>query len=159
MVAPSVHFHRARMCWNSAPGPWGPLVHRISPSLAKDTCFPPGPRSHLNLRTCNKTLTSLSLKGTLKQTFIFLFPPSAILKFSAMNKCYLLMTKKINKHFFYKSVYYRLESHNLYEMSRENEIFEIKFLLFSPDSSGVGIYCLLPFGIRVLCPDLFLGLY
>lgn len=136
MAAPSIHFHRARMCWNSALGPRGPLVRGISPSLAKNTYFLPGPRPHLNLRTRNKTLTSLSLKGTLKQPSIFLFSPSAILKFSAMNKCYLLMRKKLINIIFYERVYYRLESRNLHEMSRENEIFEIKFSIFPQIALG-----------------------
>ena len=68
--------------------------------------------------------------------------------------------KKINKHYFYESLYYRLERHNLHEMPRENETLEIKFsLAVSPDSPGVEIYSFLPFGTRVLCPDLFAGSY
>lgn len=46
------------------------------------------------------------------------------------------MRKKLINIIFYERVYYRLESRNLHEMSRENEIFEIKFSIFPQIALG-----------------------
>lgn len=68
------------------------------------------------------------------------------------------MGKKIDTHYFYERLYHRPEGHNLHEVPRENKTLEIKFsLVVSPATPGVGIHSLLPFGIKVLCPDLFAG--
>lgn len=140
---------------HGAPGSlsWhGEPVLRGQPALAA-TCYLPGPGGHLNLRTCNKILTSLSLEGDSQANFIFLCSQSAILKISATSMSYFIM-KKINKHYFYERLSRRLERHNLHEVPKENETLEIKFSrAVSPHTLGVGIYSPLPFGIRVLCPD------
>lgn len=105
-------------------------------------------------------MTSLSRDGLLKPTFMVSFPPSAIFKFLANKQLLFHTEKKINKHDFYERLEYRPERHDLHKMPRVNETLEIKFsLAVSPESPGEGIYSLLPFGIRVLCPDLFAGSY
>ena len=81
----------------STRGPGGSKLARSAltagPALT-DTCYLPGPGGHLNLRTCNTILTSLSLEGGSQANFIFLFSQSAISKISATSICYFIMRKK-----------------------------------------------------------------
>lgn len=89
----------------------------------------------------------------------FVFSQFAISKISAMNMCHFIMRKKSINITFMKG--YTIDwKDNLHEMPRGNETPEIKFsLAISPDTPQAGIHSLLPFGIRVLCPDLFAGTY
>lgn len=77
-----------------------------------------------------------------------------------MNICYFIMRKKINEHYFYERLHYRLERYNVYEMPIGSSSPEIDFsFAIFPDTPRVGIHFFLPFGIRVLCPDLLAGSY